>query len=206
MISILWICVYMIILFGLIGFLRGWQLEVIATLSLVAAITTLIHFGTQLIPPTVQATMFIWGTEPDPATAADRGAIMIQGVFLSLSAFAGYHIVSRITQNVGSSRFGDKLRGGFQKGFIGGIFGLINGYLFFGTLWGFLEYIPTPGVGYVLRPIGTNYPFNAESIIRPAVDSAAAQWVAYLPIGWVNPSFWLPILLVLVFIIIIALI
>jgi uncharacterized membrane protein required for colicin V production len=206
MISILWIFIYMIIFFGLIGSIRGWQLEVIATTGLIAAIAALTQFGSQFIPPLVQATMFIWGTEPDPATAADRGAIMIQSFFLCSIAFFSYQVVSRITQNIGSGRFGDKLREGFQKRFIGFVLGLVNGYLLFGSLWGFLEYIPTPGVGYVLRPIGTPYPFNTETIIRPAVGSAAAEWVAFLPIGWISPTVWLLLFFLFFFIIIIALI
>ncbi|MCA9982046.1 MAG: hypothetical protein KDD89_14480, partial [Anaerolineales bacterium] len=71
---------------------------------------------------------------------------------------------------------------------------------------GFLEYVLTPGVGYTLRPLGTPYPFDPATIVRPDVNSTAAAWVEFLPIGWLSPTVWLLLFFLFFFIVIIALI
>ncbi len=206
MISIFWVFVYMVVFFGLIGSLRGWELEVIATTGLVGTIAALTQFGSEFIPIIVQATMFIWGTDPDPATAAERGAIMIQIIFLCIITFFSYQVVARIGQNIGSGRFGDRLRAGFQKRFIGFILGITNGYLFFGSLWGFLEF-QLSATGYIRRPAGIPYPFDAATIVRPDFfASPGADWIQFLPIGWLSPNIWLLLFFLFFFIVIIALI
>lgn len=207
MISILTIFFYMVFFFGLIGSMRGWQLEVIATTGLIGTIAALTQFGNDFVPRLVEVTMFIWGVEPDPATAADRGSVIIQLAFMCLMAFFSYQVVSRISQNIGSNRLGDRLRNGFQKRFIGFFLGLINGYLFFGSLWGFLEFVLVPGIGYQRRlPLTAPYPFSIETITRPDVNSAAQAWIEFLPVGWLSPTIWLLLFFAFFFLVIIALI
>lgn len=207
MISILAIFIFMVIFFGFIGSMRGWQLEVIATTGLIGTIASLTQFGKDFVPRIVEATLFIWGTAPDPATAADRGYILIQAFFMCMMTFFSYQVVSRITNNLGSSRLGDRLRNDFQKRFIGFFLGLINGYLFFGSLWGFLEFTLVPNFGYQRRlPLTAPYPFSEETIIRPAIDSAAQAWIEFLPVGWLSPNIWLLLFFAFFFLVIIALI
>ncbi len=206
MISILVIFIYLVIFLGLIGSMRGWQLEVIATTGLIGTIAALTQFGSDFVPRFVEVTIFVWGTAPDPTTAADRGAIMVQAVFMCTMAFFSYQVVSRITENIGTNRLGDRLRNNFQKRFIGFFLGLVNGYLFFGSLWGFLEFVLIPGIGYERRPPGLNYPFALETITRPGPEAAAQAWIEFLPIGWLSPTIWLLFFFLFFFIVIIALI
>jgi hypothetical protein len=83
--------------------------------------------------------------------------------------------------------------------------GAINGYLFIGALWGFLEYVITPA-GYVQLPPGQPYPFEPSVIIRPDFASTAMTVAEWLPMGMWSPAIWLVLFFVAFFIVIIALI
>lgn len=202
MVSILVVFFMMVILFGVVGYLRGWQREIIAMAGLIASIALLSQFG-------YEVASFIGGFRtPDP-TAIDPNApfrqqFWIQAAVLSLIAFFSYQ-VARLAQQVGSGRLGERLRSGLESRVTGLLFGLINGYLYIGSLWGFLEYRLMPE-GYTrLMPLTEPYPFSPEFVTRPLPDTFASALAGYLPMT-ASPTFWLVVFFAVFFIVIVALI
>ena len=233
MVSLEWIFYMMIIFFALVGSLRGWQREVLAMTGLIASIAALNQFGYRFIDalvriaPTEQATQA--GVE------LERAYFYGQLIFHCTVAFFSYQVVARLAEGAAGNRFGDKMREGFQRRFIGAIIGSFNGYLLIGTIWSFLEFKLT-AEGYVQRLFGEGYPFDQAVIRRPdalisipnpatctnildvnqlyQLSITAAHEacridlgaVPYLPLALANPNIWLLLFFIAFFIVIVALI
>ncbi len=129
---VLWVFV---ILFGMVGLMRAWQKEIIATASLVLAIFAL-SFANQgdrlagLVKEPVPGPGVNLAKEQDQAKV-NRWAILAMP-FLFI-AFFGY-LGPAITRQVTSGRFQDKARVGVQEGVVGFLLGGINGYIIVSTL------------------------------------------------------------------------
>ncbi len=129
---VLWIFV---ILFGMVGLMRAWQKEVIATASLVLAIFAL-SFANR------DGRLAGLVREPNPANNANyakeveqahinRWAILaVPFLFITFFGYLG----PAITRQVSSGRFVDKARVGVQEGIVGFLLGGINGYIIVSTL------------------------------------------------------------------------
>jgi hypothetical protein len=128
----------------------------------------------------------------------------VQAIFHSTIAFFSYQVVARIANQTLGGRLGDRLRAGLEKRVVGAMLGAINGYLFMGGLWGFLEYELTQ-TGYVRLPEGVPYAFDPTVIARPIGDASAAI-LNYLPLGIISPTWWLILFFIAFFVVIIALI
>lgn len=204
MVSLHFVFWFMVIFFTLIGYLRGWQREVIALSGLVASIAALSQFGDSI-------TGLIGGltgsVQPNPADpfAFQRQQFWIQAIFHGIIAFFSYQVVARLADQATGGRLGERLRSGLERRIIGAMIGAANGYLTIGSIWGFLEYQITSN-GYVQIPPGQPYPFDPSVIVRPDATAAAAAVANYLPMGLFSPSVWLILFFVSFFIVIIALI
>lgn len=197
---IFWI---MVIFFGLIGYMRGWQKEVIALSGLVGATAALQQFGYQMVS-------LLGAVIPEPATQEQivsirRQQFWIQAIFLLVIAFFSYQVVARVAESVAGGRFGERLRAGLERRIVGMIVGAVNGYLLIGGLWSLLEYSPTPE-GYVQLLPGVTYSFAGTLITRPELGTAAATVSQFLPLGIFSPTIWLIFFFVTFFIVIVALI
>lgn len=181
--------------FALIGALRGWTREVIATSGLVLSLFTLNQFGpflVALLGATVDPFM------PDPDALRRRQYYILIAVHLGITffsyqgpAFAGSRLAERL-----------RVRDRFQDKVTGAIVGAVNGYLIVGTLWAFLEYQIGPG-GYASLPPGLNYPFDVAKLLRPGLGGVpASTLVDNLPLPFLAP--YLPVLVVLVFLFVIV--
>lgn len=190
-------------LFAMIGYLRGWQKEVITLSGLVAAMALLEMFAFDI----VNLLGFVprEGATPEQLQEVRRAQIFLQAGFLILVAFFSYQVVARLALQAAAGRLGDRLRTGFERRIIGLIVGVINGYVVVGGLWGFLEYSPVPE-GYEQIPAGIPYPFSPEIILRPVAETAAFTFTQYLPQGILSPTLWLILFFVAFFIVIVALI
>jgi uncharacterized membrane protein required for colicin V production len=203
MISIAIVFWAMIIFFAMVGYLRGWQKEVIALSGLVAAMAALNQFGYAIVS--------LLGAGSGENTigvdimALRRQQFWIQAIILALIAFFSYQVVGRLATTMAGGRLGDRLRAGLEKRLVGGIFGAVNGYLVMGGLWGFVEYLVTPN-GYLRLPEIEAYPFDPSVIARPLVDSSAMALANSLPQGIFSPTVWLVLFFVTFFIVIVALI
>ena len=127
-------------LFALVGWMRGWQREIIATASLVLAIFAL-NFANQgdrltnFVQPTQGQSSILRGNNNN-LTEGDRVKIerfMIQAIPFFLIAFFGY-LGPAVTRQISAGRFPDKARIGIQEGIVGALIGGFNGYLIISTL------------------------------------------------------------------------
>jgi len=190
-------------LFAMIGYLRGWQKEVITLSGLVAAMALLQMFAFDI----VSFLGFIpqEGSTPEQLQDVRRAQIYLQAGFLIIVAFFSYQVVARLALQAAGGRLGDRLRSGLERRIVGLIVGIMNGYVVIGGLWGFLEYLPIPA-GYEQIPAGVPYPFSPEIILRPVAETAAFTFTHYLPQGVLSPTLWLILFFVTFFIVIIALV
>lgn len=205
MISIHVIFWLMVIFFALIGYLRGWQKEVIALTGLIASISALNQFGYPIVTFMNNAPFVEPIVDADPL-AMHRREFMVQAIFHVVIAFFSYQVVARLADVTPGGKLGARLRGALEKQIIGAIVGAANGYLLVGGLWGFLEYRITENGYERLLPLNQPYPFEMDVLTRPAVETAAMSLAEYLPMGVLTPAVWLILFFAAFFIVIIALI
>lgn len=216
MVSLSFLFWFMVIFFALIGYLRGWQREVIALTGLIASIAALSQFGDDL---SRLISAFV-GTAGGDILAARRQEFWIQAVFHALIAFFSYQVVAKLAEQAMGGGLTERLRADLEKRILGALIGAINGYLFIGALWGFLEY-RIDSVGYVRLPANECYPFESTVVVRPvpdcfpvdsgiifdqAVNPTARGLADLLPQGVLSPTIWLILFFLSFFVVIIALI
>jgi hypothetical protein len=199
----------MVLFFGIVGYMRGWQKEVIAATGLIASIAALQQFGyliATLMSPLVSLFTLRRTEGLVNPFAMQQHQFWVQALFHVTLAFFSFQMVARLAESSSAGgRLGPRLRGALEKRIIGAAIGAINGYLLVGTLWGFLEYQLSPA-GYVRLPPGQPYPFDASTIIRPDITSSAMVVAEWLPLGVFSPAIWLILFFVAFFVVIIALI
>jgi uncharacterized membrane protein required for colicin V production len=205
MISLHIVFFLMIIFFALIGYLRGWQKEVIALTGLVASIAFLSTFGAGFLnrfPSAIPDPSF----GPEAVVQANKTRFLVQAIFHCTLAFFSYQVVTRLADQVSGGRIGERVRANLEKRIIGALIGAINGYLLIGGLWAFLEYEIMPG-GYVQLPPGVHYAFD-PLVIRQAAGTAAMQVAStLLPLtDGISPTIWLILFFIAFFVVIVALI
>jgi uncharacterized membrane protein required for colicin V production len=193
---------FLIGIFGVIGYLRGWQREVVAMAGLVASMAALSQFAylflnaLHLVPPPGPVT---------PEVLNQRATqFWLQAMFHTMIAFFSYQLVGRLADIMTRGRFGERLRSGLEARITGMLFGLLNGYLYIGALWGFLEYLVS-STGYQRLPPGEPYPFGGHIISRPVAESMAYAVAGWLPQHF-SPTTWLIAFFIVFFIVLIALI
>jgi uncharacterized membrane protein required for colicin V production len=150
-----------IILFGLIGMMRGWAKELLVTFSVILAlfiITVLIKFVPFLSE---------MARESSQNVVSDQTKFTLfwlrTGLLLVL-AFFGYQTPS-IPRLAGSGRFA---RDRLQDSLLGLFLGAVNGYLVWGCFWFFLNQ--------------AGYPFK-DLVSSPTTESAKAL-ISFLPPQW----------------------
>jgi uncharacterized membrane protein required for colicin V production len=106
-----------IVIFGMIGAMRGWVREVIVTASLVLALFVYNQLGEK------------WNTVVNGMTAQhSTEQWLLRTLPLLIIAFFGY-----LGPAVVRSRFEANMRGKLEQGILAFIIGLINGYILFST-------------------------------------------------------------------------
>ena len=174
----------LLVLFAMIGGLRGWAKELIAAFSVILALFVdhvLIRFVPGIGP-------LILGMDPD-AQFYTRSAIII-GV--TIAGYASPTIVSRLGAKVVRERLQDLL--------LGFVIGAINGFLVIGSMWSLMDRahygLVPPQVteklddqGQVIIDEKTGWPVmvydpgavGIGGIMPPRPDSASAKIIPYLP-------------------------
>lgn len=193
---------FLLFIFGVIGYLRGWQREVIAMAGLVASLAALSQFAflvlntLGLVPPA--------GAAAPEVMSARLTQFWLQAGFHSVMAFFSYQMVSHLADLLTRGRFADRLRSGLEARVTGTLFGILNGYLYIGAIWGFMEYVVSSD-GYTRLQLGEPYPFSPHLISRPAVETFAFTVAGWLPQHF-NATVWLVAFFIIFFIVLIALI
>lgn len=151
---VFWMCV---ILFALIGAMRGWARELLVTFAVILAMfsATVISAYVPFIRDSLDATGKFW----------------FQFGLLGILVFFGYQ-TPNIPKIASSGRF---VREHFQDMLLGLFLGALNGYLIFGTIWFYLDSAGYP-FSYISAPVaGTT------------LGDAALKLIPYLAPNWMQP-------------------
>ena len=164
----------LILLFGIIGALRGWAKELLVSFSVVLA--RFIEMVLLEYVPVVKDSLLTLSTK-EPRTWFYIRCI----IFVIIVAF-GY-ATTIISSHLGARARKEKL----QDSLLGFFLGAVNGFLVIGMLWGFLDKL-----GY-----------NLWGITAPATAPAQGL-IAYLPIGWLKgPTLLIAVAIAFAFVLIV---
>lgn len=164
----------MILMFGMVGFMRGWTKEVVASAGIILALFTIYQFQPVLIQPLLQG------------AAPEQMVYLWSGILLLITFFA-YQTPSTAAR-LSEGRLWSGRREGFQERLLGMVIGAVNGYLIFGTLWYFVDIM--------------NYPLTPY-IVPPPANSASAAMVQNLPLVFLGQGNILTILVIVLFLFVI---
>lgn len=146
----------MVLMFGIIGALRGWAKELLVVFSVVLA--RFVEYVLWQYVPIINKSLQGLAVEQPQTWFYVRGL-----VFVTLVSF-GY-ATTTISTALGSRARKEK----FQDTLLGFFLGAVNGFLVVGMLWGFLH-----EMGYGLWDI------------TPPVSTAAMGLLEYLPYSWLE--------------------
>ncbi|MDQ7025778.1 MAG: hypothetical protein Q9P01_05840 [Anaerolineae bacterium] len=123
---------WMAIFFGIIGFLRGWKKEIIASAGIVLMVFAEFQFDSLM-----RGTLFL---------ALPPGQIFfIQSLFLFGVVFLVYQ-----ARDIGGAHI--RKENDWQAGLLGSLMGAFNGYLIGGALWYFLDINEYPWENFFIAP------------------------------------------------------
>ncbi len=189
MIELSAVFIIFLVCFGIIGLLRGWVREVQVTAATVLAMYIIEKIGPWVGQVLVDRT-------PLEMLAIDplgtlRRLVMLKTVILLAVVFFGYQgpmVIHFATQGRVKA---NRARETIQEGFLGLLFGLINGYLIVGALWWYMD--------------SGHYPF--DWIISPSAfpNSISTNMIAYLPLHFLA-SPWLEILVIVFFLMVLVIV
>jgi uncharacterized membrane protein required for colicin V production len=161
MISLHIILLIFVVLFGIIGSMRGWAKEVLVTFSVILAMFTLTILET-----------FVPFFKEIVKTASPASLFWIRSGILCGLVFFGYQ-TPKFPRLAESGKF---IRNLLQDTLLGGFLGMINGFLVMGTVWYFLH--------------TSAYPFNFILAPDPATANGMASLnvIQFLPPSWLMTS------------------
>ncbi len=140
--------------FAIIGFLRGWNKELISLAGIVLGLFALFQFDSL-----IRGTLLV-------NVSRDQVFLVQSGVFIAIVFFAYQN--RTIFGGDGDRRPGARDgRDNLQESILGGLLGFVNGYLIWGSLWYFMDI--------------NEYPL-APNIIAPAPGSPSDQARSLLPL------------------------
>jgi uncharacterized membrane protein required for colicin V production len=175
-----------VLLFGVIGLMRGWVKEIQTTAAAVLAM-----FIIEQISPWVWQVLI--DRTPAEALAVDpmgtlRRLVLLKAAILCVVVFFGYQGPMLVHFATGGRAKTNRPRETIQEGILGLAVGLLNGYVIVGALWWYLHV--------------SHYPFSwmVDPLTFP--ESASAELIAWLPLRFLA-SPWLEILVVVFFLIVI---
>lgn len=172
---LLWI---FIILFALVGAMRGWAKELLVTFSIILALFTMAVFES-----------FVPFFQDIIETSKPESVFWLRTAMIAGLVFFGYQ-TPKIPKISESGRF---IRNLLQDTLLGGVLGGVNGFLVFGTLWYYLHTASYP-FDFVIAP-------DAATV----TGQAALSWIEYLPPAWLmtSPTIYIAVALCFVFVIVV---
>ncbi|MCG2784417.1 MAG: CvpA family protein [Anaerolineae bacterium] len=177
MVSLTFMFWMFVVLFGIIGAMRGWAKELLVAFSMILALTllrlleTFVPFIKNLIPADQMDVNGIVSNPVEPTVFWLRVIIVIVLVFF------GY-------QTVALPRFASKAaREKLQDMMLGFFFGAFNGYLVVGTLWFFMYQSAYPFANYILPPdVNTPMGVAAQDLIPYLAPRLFGEPVIYFAV------------------------
>ncbi|MBN1666857.1 MAG: hypothetical protein JW862_07200 [Anaerolineales bacterium] len=196
MISLMVVFYMFLVIFAIIGGLRGWAKEMLVIFSVVLALFLIfllekfeffvVPFESIYLDPGGPAVFF--ETLAADTQSGLKTQFWIRTLIVITLVFFGY-------QTPGLSRFAAAVRREKVQDFIlGVVFGLLNGYLVVGTIWSFMD--------------SAQYPFS-PLIVSPAagdpLGEAALRWIALLPPLWLGsePGIYVAVGLAFLFVLVV---
>jgi uncharacterized membrane protein required for colicin V production len=129
----------LVIIFAIIGAMRGWAKELLVTFSVILALFILNVLGRYVGPV----------REIFAPTASSAAAFWIRSTILIILVFFGYQTPN--FPRIAGPRFA---RERLSDVLLGLVIGALNGYLIWGTLWYFMDAANYPFPKYVTPPPG----------------------------------------------------
>jgi uncharacterized membrane protein required for colicin V production len=163
--TVFWLAV---LTFAMIGYLRGFDKELVAMAGILLSIFILVQFNS------------FFTTITEGAANPPRTLYLIQASVLLVVAFFAYQTPAERFAALRRGEVKRSARDAFQNQVLGSLTGGMNGYLLFGTLWYFLH--------------EKGYPLTAIS--APLPESASAGLVDSLPLSWLLDGNLLTLLVV----------
>jgi uncharacterized membrane protein required for colicin V production len=165
-----------VVLFAIIGGMRGWAKELLVTFSVILALA-INHVLRRFVPL----------AQPQNMAENDLNLFWVRIVILAVLVYFGYQTVVSIQHLANRA-----VRERFQDTFVGVLVGAFNGYLIAGSV---LYYMHV-----------ANYPFSRfiSPPTDPAVANTVAQMMMYMPpqlLG--DPGIYFAIILAFVFVIVV---
>lgn len=159
MISLNVLLLMFVVLFAIIGSMRGWAKELLVVFSVILAMFILSVLENYV--PFFKDTM---------ANGTDETVFWVRVLILGVIVFFGYE-TPKIPQLATSDRF---IRHAVQDMLLGLFIGALNGFLIFGSLWYYLD--------------AAGYPFGFVSApdAATAAGQAAIRLVGSLPPVWLS--------------------
>lgn len=148
MVSLTFMFWMFVILFGIIGAMRGWAKELLVAFSMILALAfmRLLESNVPFIKAMVE-------------NQADSAIFWMRVIIVLVLVFFGY-------QTVALPRFATKAaREKLQDGLLGFVFGAFNGYLVIGTLWFYLDQAGYPFQNYIMPPDNSSMGEAARNLI-----------------------------------------
>jgi uncharacterized membrane protein len=144
---------YMMIgFFAIIGFMRGWSKELIATAGIVLALFTLKQFEGIIIDPLTEN--------------QQQSKFYLEATVLVVMGFFAYQTPPEAI----ARREIDTRRESLQESILGALVGAWNGYLFVGALWWYMDNLEYPLSPYI-APVAPN------SASANLVDMLPLSWM-----------------------------
>lgn len=165
LVSVFWV---LLGFFAIIGLLRGWAKEIIATMGIVLALFALNQFGPALFDESIeydidQSQVMNAPLDQRQIVVADPNTLqarsqqfVLQSGFLIIVTFFAYQTPTAV--NVWASRRGGRpgrlagLDEGLQQRILGLVLGLVNGWLVIGSIWYYAHRLGYPFGEYVIPP------------------------------------------------------
>jgi hypothetical protein len=147
---------YFVLLFGLIGAMRGWAREMLVTFSIILGIFLITVLETYV--SLVKNTIYVQGGAP---------LFWMRTIILSILVFFGYQTVNIRAINP-AKLASDRL----QDWLLGFMIGALNGYLFVGSIWYYMDQ--------------AGYPFSWIQAPQPGMPGfdTAMTMLSWMPPAW----------------------
>jgi uncharacterized membrane protein required for colicin V production len=136
MVYLNFIFICFVILFAVIGAMRGWAKEMLVTASAVLALFIITVLET-----------YVKGLTQSFAEPGSTGQFWMRVAIITLLVFFGYQTPN--LPKIGGERFA---REKFQDSLLGIFLGALNGYLIVGSIWYFLAQANYQAIQYIIPP------------------------------------------------------
>lgn len=168
-----------VVLFAVIGAMRGWAKEMLVTASAVLALFIITVLET-----------YVKGLEQTFANPGSAGQFWMRVAIIAVLAFFGYQTPN--LPRVGGERFA---RERLQDSLLGIFLGALNGYLIVGSIWYFLSEANYQAVAYIVPPDPAT-----------AVGVASVKLLAFMAPAWLGvPFIYFAVALSFIFVVVVFL-